>query len=298
MKKNNIRISFIIVSYNSCELTIQTIESILRYSNNEHYEVIVVDNNSMDNTEYHVKEKFPSVKWIQSGDNIGFGRANNLGVQYSLGDYLLFINSDTIVSSDIAAEFMTFFNSHDNDCILGARLIDINGNPNTSFSRNFPGIKYELENLLFFFYKQNNRFYNITEKPLFINGPVSGACFFMKKSTFNDLNGFNEKFFLYYEETDLFVRAKRNNIDIISLPQPCLIHLEGGSEKVKEKTLERSYLSKGLYFSLNISRSEYLIYKTFFYFNALSRLLFYFILRNKAKVNFWLTLLKLERKYV
>lgn len=301
MNEKQVLVSFIIVSYNSRALTIQTLKSIFEFhdrSDDTGYEVIVVDNNSSDDTEYFVKSEYPSAKWIQSGANIGFGRANNLGVKHSIGEYLLFINSDTIVSSDIAREFLGFYLKHNQDCILGARLVDINGNPNTSFCRAFPGVRLELGNLFSVFRGGACRYYNSTGEPIFLNGPVSGACFFMKKSTFNSLNGFDEDYFLYYEETDLFFRANKIGIEIISLPEPSLIHLEGGSENVKSRTLERSFVSKGIYFSKNVSKGQKVVSKLLFYINAFSRLIYYKVSGDKEKLYFWLEMLRLERKYV
>ncbi len=296
-KKENL-VSVIIVSYNTCELTLETLRTFYKSNRFSSCEVLVVDNNSSDETEKKIKNQFKDVIFIQTGSNLGFGKANNLGVKYAKGDFLLFLNSDTIVNSSICEEFLIQYDSFQNESILGARIFDLDMNPNTSFCRTFPGAKQELNNLGALFHSQVGMYFNTTDKPLFLEGPVSGACFFMKKSLFESLGGFDPDFFLYYEETDLFLRAAKKGVSIIALDTPSLIHLEGGSETVKEVTLERSFVSKALYFEKNIGTYEACLTKLLFKLNAYLRIAIFALKKDKVKVDFWKLLVKLENRYL
>ncbi|UFK40599.1 glycosyltransferase family 2 protein [Pectobacterium parvum] len=294
MKKPDV--SIIIVSFNTLALTIQTIDSIIDICDENIYEIIVVDNSSSDGSEFVIKKKYPSVTFIQSGENLGFGKANNIGALYASGEFLLFLNSDVILLNDICTEFKKVILSYKKNDIIGASLYDVDLKPNTSFCRAFPGVKLELLNLIALILPSSYMFANKKNKNIIIDGPVSGACFFLSRDTFRKINGFDPDYFMYYEETDLFLRAKKIGSNIISSPFVRAIHLEGGSEGIKIKTLERGFKSKSMYYKKNLSKIERITCKVLFFINAYLRMIFFF--KNPSKKNFWKTLLDLENKYL
>ena len=93
-------VSVIIVNYKTCELTLQCLRSLFKYTHGVKMEVIVVDNASQDDTPYSIRREFPQVRVVESQENLGFGKANNLGNTYAIGKYLFLLNSDTIVIHD------------------------------------------------------------------------------------------------------------------------------------------------------------------------------------------------------
>ena len=93
-------LSIVIVNYNVKEFLTQCIDSIYKSKTSYSFEVIVVDNNSADSGEKSIREQFPSVHWINNPENIGFGKANNIGFETAKGEYTLILNPDTVLQSD------------------------------------------------------------------------------------------------------------------------------------------------------------------------------------------------------
>ena len=129
-------VSIVIVNYNTKVLLCDCLDSIFSLTKRIDFEVIVVDNASSDGSETYVRERFPSILWVNSGSNLGFGRANNLGVERAMGKYIFFLNSDTILLNDAVSLFFDHMESNrekESLGVLGAYLLDKNGNVNISF---------------------------------------------------------------------------------------------------------------------------------------------------------------------
>ncbi|MDD2493683.1 MAG: glycosyltransferase family 2 protein [Tissierellia bacterium] len=239
----SIDVSIIIVSFNTKHLTLKCIESIIDHTIGIKYEIIVVDNASIDGSVEAIKAKFPIVSIIDSGENIGFGRANNLGVESAKGKYLFFLNSDCILIENAIMKMYDYFekqNSLNNSIgAIGCYLLDSENNLNTSYKRfPTPGLLVgsrilDLVNRVFktkFVTKQVSN-YTINRK-----GEVdfiTGADLFILNDIFTSLNGFDPSFFMYYEETDLQKRMSNKSLKRIILKDVNIIHLEGGSTSRK-----------------------------------------------------------------
>ncbi|MBR7035832.1 MAG: glycosyltransferase, partial [Bacteroidales bacterium] len=101
------QVSVIIVNYKNPPLILQCVKSILQYEKTVDYEIIVVDNDSQDDTEQQLRAICPNLKWIQMGYNSGFGRANNAGTRIAKGDFILFLNADTILIEPVFEKMAT-----------------------------------------------------------------------------------------------------------------------------------------------------------------------------------------------
>ena len=123
-------VSIIIVNYNTKHLLEDCLSSLYALTQSIDFEVIVVDNASSDDSETYITRKFPQVKWINSGENIGFGRANNLGAKYADGKYLFLLNSDTLLLNNAIKAFYDYAETHSEEQIgaLGCWLVDSNHN--------------------------------------------------------------------------------------------------------------------------------------------------------------------------
>lgn len=254
-------VSIIIVNYNTKQLLSDCIDSIYRQTIGVDFEVIVVDNASTDESEVCICHRFPDIKWISSGENLGFGRANNLGVQYAKGEYLFFLNSDTVLCNNAVGIFYEYAQIHKNEKIgvLGARLLDDKLRPNKSYG-NFPSPKNEIYYLLEKLGIKNNM--NILKNKDI--DYVIGADMFIRKNIFKYFGGFDPKIFMYYEETDLQYRMANKGLIRRIIEGPQIIHLEGGSFGSLGLTLNRFIMAQksyNYYLKKHYTGFKYILYK-------------------------------------
>ena len=126
-KKLPLTLSVIIVNYNVRYFLEQCLHSVIKAALNVEAEILVVDNNSTDDSLAYLKPKFPGVKFIENTVNGGFGKACNLGLKESTGQYVLFLNPDTIVAEDSFTNCIQFFESHGDCGALVVKMIDDSG---------------------------------------------------------------------------------------------------------------------------------------------------------------------------
>lgn len=253
-------VSIIIVNYNTKEITLNCIESILKYTKNIKYEIILVDNASSDGSK-ETFQKRRDIKYIYNSNNLGFGKANNIGAQIATGSYLFLLNSDTIIIDNVISKFFHYMVNNKEIVSCGANLI--NSEREITYSHgNFPSLIEEFSSIGF--YKFYNNYYRnhislakkITEGNIENVDYICGADIFIKKSIFDKLGGFDEDYFMYYEETDLFYRLKQLGYKARLLADTNIIHLEGAStiqlrNKPSLNKFKMLYKSKILYYRKN-----------------------------------------------
>jgi len=263
-------VSIIIVNYNTKTLTANCIESINSKILDIKYEIIIVDNSSADGSAEYLAN-FRNVKIIKAGSNLGFGKANNLGVKHAKYDYVWFLNSDTIILNNVLKHFIDFYkNFNFNIGVVGSLLLDTNDNVGPSFGYFVHPLK-EIMNIFIEKFIDVNRFSNkhnnnISNSEYFKVDWISGASMFMRRELFKEIGEFDPKFFMYSEEVDLQKRINKFGYENFIIKGPSVIHLEGGSSKNKnEKTFNsKKYItittSKIIYVKNNYSKFVYLIY--------------------------------------
>ena len=286
-------VSIIIVNYNTYGLVLQCIESVIKNTSCILYEIIVVDNNSPNREIEDLNKVFPQVKLILNNDNSGFGIANNIGNRVANGKFILLLNSDTIVLDNSIYELYKFMSENPHVGACGGNLYDEKFKPATSFTRFMPSILSDID---YFFYNIYSKFlygkdlnYCYGESPILIRGNISGADLMISKHVFDELGGFDENFFMYYEETDLLFRIRAINYKTYIVPSSKIIHLEGASEALKSIKLGWTYESKEKYFIKNNSKISLKISNFIFYLTVLQRVLIFKILGKKDKVAYWLS---------
>lgn len=254
-----IDVSIIIVNYNTKDLILHCLQSIFEKTVDIRFEVIVVDNASVDGSCAAIKEKFPQVCLVSSENNLGFGKANNLGVKQALGTFLFLLNSDTLLIEN-SIKILKDFLENSNDptiAVVGCKLLDKNKNPHISYG-NFPSIYQEIfeYGLLKIFkkYYAEKLSLSIVDKGTEKKNVdyIIGADMFFKKSIFDAIGGFDEDFFLYYEETEICFRLTKLGYKIVWNPDTSIIHYIGSSGKTSEKfnywIFEQLQISKNLYY--------------------------------------------------
>lgn len=247
-------VSIIIVNYNTRDLTLQCLRSIYSKTEGVDFEVIVVDNDSKDDSVEAIRSECPQAKLINTGGNIGFGRANNLGAKYASGEYLFLLNSDTVLLNNTVKIFFDFMKTNIkslNIGILGCLLLDQNHNEVGSWGY-IPTIKNQLTGLLrlspqySLFTSEMHKCYK-TEQFVEVEY-ITGADMFILKERFERIGKFDPNIFMYYEETDLQKRLLQNGFHQYIINGPEIIHLEGSSITRKCNNFKRIIVSRSLFY--------------------------------------------------
>jgi N-acetylglucosaminyl-diphospho-decaprenol L-rhamnosyltransferase len=217
-------LSIVIVTYNSEKAIGACLNSIVacEYSA-DRYEIIVVDNRSADGTTAVVENHVPTVLLHRLPANSGFARAANVGASMARGDALLFLNPDVVVGRDFLPGIGTRIASDPEMRLAGCRLTDEQGTPLASAWLLPSSLTITVETLLP--HRAATALLR-SEQPGFRRGRfVSGACLLVHRTLFASLGGFDERFFLYYEDTDLCARAERAGVVPCFVPEISIVHL-------------------------------------------------------------------------
>jgi len=220
-------VSIIILNFNAGKLLLNCIESLtkLAYQN---IELIIVDNVSTDNSQNQSKEKFPQVKLIQNEKNSGYCGGNNVGIKNANGEFIIILNPDTIVESNLIEELLDAYNIHGEGLyqpkILSLEdktILQSTGNMIHVFGFGFARDKGN---------QDNNEIKETTKI-----GYAAGTCLFALKETFLKLKLFDEFLFLYHDDLDIGWRASQKEINSYIVPQTTIYHAESYSLKWSKK---------------------------------------------------------------
>ena len=232
----NLDVTIIIVSYNTREMTVECIQSIVTQTTFIHYEVIVVDNGSTDRSAEAIRTNFPDVKLIASLENLGFAGANNLAAVHARGRRLLLLNPDTVVLDHAIDRLHEFAVSNPKCRIWGGRTVFPDGslNPQSCWRRptlwsyfcSATGLSRLKGSSLF-----NPEGYGGWKRDTVRAVDIVVGCFFLiDKDLWEELHGFDSVFFMYGEEADLCLRARKVGARPTITPTATIIHYGGASE--------------------------------------------------------------------
>lgn len=256
-----IDVSIIIVNYKTPVLLKNCISSIFDKTEGVNFEIIVVDNDSNDGSDPLIKENFPSVNYLQSGSNLGFGKANNIGVKIAKGRNIFFLNSDTILLNNAIKILSDYLDENSNVGVCGGNLFDERLKHIHSFSPRFPGIYSELDAIIngrLSKLKQNTTLqYNTLNYPIQV-AYICGADMMVKATVLEEAGVFDPDFFLYFEEAELSFRIKKQGYDLFNVPQAKIIHLEGASQTSSKSKITFYNASRKKYY-----KKRYNLYKFF-----------------------------------
>jgi GT2 family glycosyltransferase len=234
----NVDLSIVIVNYNTKELLKQTIESIIKTSSGFDYEIIVVDNSSRDNSVEMVRENFESVILIANSSNLGYAKANNMGINKAAGRYVLLLNSDTIVLEDCLQACVKYMDNNKNIGALGCKVVLRNGELDHACKRGFPTPEASLYYLLKLdkLFPNSKRFgqYDLTYLPQDEINEVDvliGAFMMVRKQTIDEIGLLDEDFFMYGEDIDWCYRIKAAGFINVYYPKQKIIHYKGASSR-------------------------------------------------------------------
>ncbi len=232
--------SVIIVAYNSCDFIPACLKSIRDASEGIDTQVIVLDNGSAEPITPEIKAYFPEVVWIDSKENLGFGKGCNLAVKSATKPYLFFVNPDTLVSKDSLRKVLEFVQERPETGLAGCRILNEDGSLQLACRRSFPTTFSAISKTvgLAALFPKSKLFasYNMTyadpEEVTEVDA-ISGSFFCMRSELYRELNGFDEDFFMYGEDLDLCFRAKAAGFKNYYTPVTNILHFKGQSCKTR-----------------------------------------------------------------
>jgi GT2 family glycosyltransferase len=237
-------ISIIIVNYNGKEFTAQCVQSLERIRSREPFEVIIVDNASSDGSKEMLQQEFPGVKVLPQDANGGFGKANNVGARAALGEYLFFVNNDVVFQMDTMAFLKDYIDTHERVGAVAPLLLNLDGTYQHSFGR-FPSLLNELRTK-----RDTARIKDLPSdrSPKRVDW-VSFAAVMMRKHVFETIHGFDERYFMYFEDADVCCRLKKAGFDSLYCAESTLVHLGGKSwSSANTSMLKKEYRRSQLLF--------------------------------------------------
>ena len=233
-------VSIVIVSYNTRELTIQTIESVFRSQTRYAYEIIVVDNHSSDGSVEALQSRFPEVRIIANNENVGFSRANNQGIRLAKGRYVLLLNSDTIVNEGTLETMIRFMDEHPHVGASGCKVVLPNGSLDKACRRGFPtpSASFYYAFGIAKMFPKCPRFnqYQLTHLDPDQDYPVDclvGAFMLVRREAIEQVGLLDEDYFMYGEDVDWCYRIKQAGWEIYYYPYTQIVHYKGASSRKK-----------------------------------------------------------------
>jgi GT2 family glycosyltransferase len=231
----NVELSIIIVNWNSKPFVEACVRSIFEQARHLNFEIIVLDNASCDGCGEMLAAKFPDVIFLQCDQNLGFSKGNNRAAQLARGDVLLFLNPDTEVRPGAIQRLLAVTRSKPDAGAVGARLLNSDGSLQESCLQAFPTILNQMADadLLRRWFPRwplwgTLPLYSGKAEAEAVEG-ISGACIMTPKSVFNDVGGFSENYFMYFEDMDYCLKASKAGRTNYFVPQAEIVHHGGKS---------------------------------------------------------------------
>ena len=232
------QLSVIIVNYNVKHFLEQCLCSVRKAVAGMEAEVLVIDNNSSDNSIEYLTPKFPLVQFIANKENTGFAKACNQGLKRAMGKYILFLNPDTIVPEDCFQKCISFFESQPDAGAMGVKMIDGSGKFLKESKRAFPSPMTSLYKLfglskLFPRSKTFSKYHlgHLAENETHEVDVLAGAFMMVKKEVLDKIGGFDETFFMYGEDVDLSYRIQKKGHKNYYFTGTSIIHFKGESTR-------------------------------------------------------------------
>lgn len=292
------KLSIIIISYNTKNITKDCIHSVIKHTKNVKYELILLDNASKDGSVEmlkNIKKNNKNVKLILNKKNIGFGPANNKGVKNSSGEFILFLNSDTLIKGNVIGEMVNWMQKNKNvavsSCMLRNKDNTIQGNGGY-----FPDLirvfswMFFIEDIPFFgnlikpfhpmhdhsFISKNEKYF---EKKKELDW-VTGAYMIVRSDVIKKAGLFDEDYFMYTEEVDLCFRIKKLGYSVYYLPKWDIIHY-GGASSTKEFMIVNEFRGVKTFYKKNYAPWKYIVLTFLLRSGCLLRAVLFGIIKGK-----------------
>lgn len=260
--KSQTQVSVIIVNLNGKSLLEECLKSLMKV-NYTNFEIILVDNNSTDQSVEFVKQTYPSVIIIKLDKNRGYAESNNIGAKNSKGEFLLFLNNDTVVTPNFITELVNVMNSDPKIVICQSFLLK---------SKDIVDSSGDFIDSIGVAYSSNEKITDIKEIL-----SARGASMLAKKNVFEKLGGFDEQFYVSFEDVDLGWRAWIMGYKVVVVPKSIVYHLGGKTVNKMESLIAFHGIKNQL--AMKITNFEF--------FNSIKSLILYFIIFGFKAVFIW-----------
>ena len=236
------RLSIVIVSYNARADLERCLTSLVSDKPTVDHEILVVDNASTDGTVDALRARWSGIRVIEAGGNVGFSKANNLGIRQSFGDLVLLLNGDTLVPSGAIDMLVDTMQRRPDVAVVGPRLVDAQGRAELSFGRMISPLN-ELRQ------KVRSRWTveRLTSKEREVDW-VSGACLLVRRVDAEAVGLLDERFFMYTEDVDFCASLRARGRKVLFTPAAQITHLRGRSRQTAPRATEAAYRRSQLAF--------------------------------------------------
>jgi len=259
------QLSVIILNYNVRYFLEQCVLSVQEALSTLDAEIIVVDNNSSDESCLMMKIKFPDVKLIQNDTNFGFPKGNNIGVGQASGKYICILNPDTVVAEDTFVKILAFAERQMNLGIIGCQLIDGTGEflPESKRGIPTPWVAFtKISGLYKAFpkWKLFNQYYaqHLDKDQTGKVAILVGAFMFLERDLYRELEGFDEKCFMYADDIDLSYRVLQKKKSNFYFHETTVLHYKGESTVKDEKYMKRFQEAMHFFYQKHFKKSWFL----------------------------------------
>lgn len=243
-------VSIIIVNWNAGKYLQETIESLVEKTKNISYELIIIDNNSNRDEEsflyiQNVLSKWNNFTFIKADENLGFSKANNIGMSISKGRNLLILNPDVVFSNNIIEILSNYLDNNEEVGMVGPKVLNPDGSFQQPCLRGKPYPKDTLFHIvgLAKAFPKNEYFngyamWNVDRDKINECWALSGCCMMIKKFLYEQIGGMDEQFFMYQEETDWGIRTKNVGKKVVYNPNAVVTHYQGvTTRKIQTKSV-------------------------------------------------------------
>lgn len=283
LNNHGIELTIIIVNWNTADYLEKLLFSIFEKIIGDFYQVLVVDNDSKDGSREMVHEKFPGVILVNTGANLGYGKANNIGIKMARTPYILLLNPDTLVNSDAVPVMLDFLKSNDKIGAVQCALTDPDGTIQEMGLQWFDSPFTQFLTLFFL----SNATKRIFRRFLPRQDPLkdgylkhmSGDCILIRKTILDKVGGFDERFFMYAEDGDLSRRIILHGWKLFYLSKVSIVHVKAGAS---DKTFSNFSLLMMCESTFKYNLKYYglsgaLLYRFFVFLSSIFRILFFLI---------------------
>jgi N-acetylglucosaminyl-diphospho-decaprenol L-rhamnosyltransferase len=229
------RLSIIIVTYNVRADLERCLQSLVTHKPRVDHEILVVDNASTDDTVATLRARWPGIRLIEAGSNVGFSKANNIGIRQSFGELVLLLNGDTLVPAGAVDALVSLLDRRPDAAVAGPRLVDEAGHAELSFGRMISPFN-ELRQKL----RARGDVERLTSLEREVDW-VSGACLLTRRLDAEAAGLLDERFFIYTEDVDFCAAVRARGRRVLFTPSAQVVHLRGRSRQTAPRAADAAY---------------------------------------------------------